>query len=134
MDPSDPKQTRRTVYSAVSRYDVNPMLALMDFPDPNAHAASRNETTTALQKLFMVNSPFMLAQAEQLVKVVENESDDQSTRLERMYRRLYQRNPTEKERELAMTYLNSRKKTLDANRWVQYAQILLASNELLMLD
>lgn len=134
MDPSDPKQTRRTVYSAVSRYDVNPMLALMDFPDPNAHAASRNETTTALQKLFMVNSPFMLAQAEQLVKVVENESDDQSTRLERMYRRLYQRNPTEKERELAMTFLNSRKKTLDANRWVQYAQILLASNELLMLD
>ena len=66
IDPTDPEETRRTVYAAVSRLDLNPMLALFDFPDPNAHSERRARTTTPLQKLFVLNSPFMLRQAEAL--------------------------------------------------------------------
>ncbi len=134
IDPSDPSQTRRTIYSEVSRFDVNPMLALMDFPDPNAHAASRTETTTALQKLFMVNSTFMLAQADRLVKAVQSDAADTPSRVEHLYRRLYQRKPTPAERRLAHAFLDSGQKEVDSSRWVQYAQVLLASNELLFLD
>ena len=38
IDPGDPEEGRRTVYSAVSRLDLHPMLARFDFPDPNAHS------------------------------------------------------------------------------------------------
>ena len=48
------------------------MLAMFDFPDPNVHAARRIETTTALQKLFNMNSPFMIAQSKQLAKRIED--------------------------------------------------------------
>ena len=46
IDPGDPESSRRTVYSHVSRLDLDPMLARFDFPDPNAHAAARARTTT----------------------------------------------------------------------------------------
>ena len=36
IQPDQPDSTRRTVYSEVSRMDLNPMLARFDFPDRNA--------------------------------------------------------------------------------------------------
>src|SRR5439155_19482206 len=94
FDPQDPKETRRTIYSAVSRLELNRMLALFDFPDPNAHADRRIETTTPLQKLFVLNSPFVLAQAERLAeRLAASDSDDQA-RLDRADRLLYGRPPT----------------------------------------
>ena len=68
MDPADPQQRRRTLYSRVSRLKLNPMLAMYDFPDPNAHAARRVETITPVQKLFALNSPFVVRQAEALAE------------------------------------------------------------------
>src|SRR5439155_6679606 len=78
IDPQDPKERRRTVYSRVSRLEVNRMLALFDFPDPNAHAAVRAETITPLQKLFVLNSPFMVEHAAALADrlAAEEPGDD----------------------------------------------------------
>ena len=75
IDVSDPQQTRRTVYSKVSRFELNSMLSMFDFPDPNVHAAQRVETTTALQRLFHLNSPFMVAQSEKLAERITQEHD-----------------------------------------------------------
>ncbi|HUQ68678.1 MAG TPA: PSD1 and planctomycete cytochrome C domain-containing protein, partial [Planctomycetaceae bacterium] len=66
MDPHEPDARRRTVYSRVSRLELNALLARFDFPDPNVHSDGRTETTTPLQKLFVLNSPFMQRQAESL--------------------------------------------------------------------
>ena len=57
IQPDKPEENRRTLYSQISRMNLNPMLARFDFPDPNAHSATRFETTTPLQKLFLLNSP-----------------------------------------------------------------------------
>ena len=51
------------------------MLALFDFPDPNIHADHRVETTTPLQKLFVMNSPFMVREAEDLAKFLASRTD-----------------------------------------------------------
>jgi Protein of unknown function (DUF1553)/Protein of unknown function (DUF1549) len=131
MEPEKPDETRRTVYSQVSRFDLDPMLSLFDFPDPNAHSARRAETVTPLQKLFVMNSPFMLRQAECLVERLSREAGaTNDARVERAYRLLFGREPGDEERRLAMEFLNSPAE----NSWVQYAQVLLASNEFLMLD
>jgi hypothetical protein len=56
IQPSDPEECRRTIYSAISRFELNKMLAMFDFPDPNTHSDRRSLTTTPLQKLFVLNA------------------------------------------------------------------------------
>jgi hypothetical protein len=133
IDPQDPKERRRTVYSRVSRLELNRMLALFDFPDPNVHADGRVETTTPLQKLFVLNSPFMVSQAEGLAERLQAEGtgQDNQRRIERAYRLLYGRPATEAELRLGLRFLAGDK---DTARWQQYAHVLLAANELLFID
>jgi hypothetical protein len=137
IDPQDPKQRRRTVYSSVSRLSLNPVLALFDHPDPNIHADRRVETTTPLQKLFVLNSPFMVDQAAGLMDRLANEvapgtADTDRQRIQRAYRLLYGRPATEAEVRLGMEFLRDGDDT--AARWQQYAHVLLAANEMLYID
>lgn len=133
IDPQNPSQRRRTVYSAVSRLDLDRMLALFDFPDPNGHAGRRFETTTPLQKLFVLNSPWMAAMAEALSERLARECPDSaeadSQRIERAYVLLYGRAPSSREARLGVDFL-----TRGPGRWKHYAQVLLASNEMLTID
>jgi hypothetical protein len=137
LDPQDPAERRRTIYSAVSRLELNRMLALFDFPDPNAHADRRLETTTPLQKLFVLNSPFMVSLAAHLAERLRMEvaADDEAAderRIDRAYRLLYTRPATEKEVRLGLAFLRGGDDR--PSRWQQYAQVLLAANETLFLD
>ncbi len=134
IDPKDPNERRRTVYSAVSRLELNGMLAMFDFPDPNVHSERRVRTTTPLQKLFVLNSPFMVRLSDALVERLNTDSgEDDRCRIERAYRVLYGRPPTESEIALGIEYLGASPDERRAN-WPSYAQVLLASNELLMID
>ena len=134
IQPDDPESTRRTVYAAVSRFELNPMLSLYDFPDANVHAAQRVNTTTPLQKLFVTNHPFVIRQATALVDSLASQTvEDPEGAVETMYRRLFARAPLPTERQLAHKFL------ADAGEdrqmaWIEYAQALLASNEFLFVD
>lgn len=133
IDPTQPEESRRTVYSKVSRLDLNPMLALFDFPDPNVHSGRRVETTTPLQKMFVLNSPFMVHQAEALAERCMAAADSDPKRVEWAHRTLFGRTPTLEELDLAIQFLETQDAE-PARSWTQYAQVLLASNELLMID
>jgi cytochrome c553 len=134
IDPSDPASGRRTVYSAVSRLELHPMLARFDFPDPNTHSDGRARTTTPLQKLFVLNSPFVTRQAEGLAgRLAREAGDDPSARVDRAHRLLFARPPAATEEALALDFLG----TDPADRpglWAAYAQALIASNEFLIID
>jgi hypothetical protein len=138
IDPQDPSQGRRTVYSGVSRLELNRLLALFDFPDPNAHAARRVETTTPLQKLFVLNSRFMTtlarAFAERLTREVPASGPDAEQRqIDRAYRLLYGRSASGTEVRLGLEFL-MHSSVPGPTRWPQYAQVLLAANEMLYVD
>ena len=126
-------EVRRTLYSSISRFQLDPLLVLFDFPDPNTHSERRSLTTTPLQKLFAMNSDFMLRQAEQLLDRLMNQ--DVSTNEDRIriaYASIYSRNPDLEELLLGKDFL---KEGNDEKRqWTKYLQALLASNELLILD
>jgi mono/diheme cytochrome c family protein len=144
LEPQDPESSRRTVYSAVSRLDLNSLLALFDFPDPNVHAEGRALTTTPLQKLFVLNSPFVRRQAEAFARRLaadEDAKDGQlAPRIEGAYLYLLGRQPTADEARVAIAYLRGgqRGEASDgesgAVRWALYCQALLASNEFLFID
>ncbi|WP_152049392.1 PSD1 and planctomycete cytochrome C domain-containing protein [Tautonia marina] len=134
IDPSDPEVGRRTLYSKISRLELHPMLARFDFPDPNAHSDGRARTTTPLQKLFVLNSPFVTHHADRLADRLASEAgDDPDARIDLAYRLLYARPPSKAETQLALSFLGS-DSCDDSERWAVYAQALLASNEFLLID
>src|SRR5205823_5849424 len=49
-DLAGPDNRRRTVYAAVSRHDLDSLLRLFDFPDPNITSGERAVTTVPLQQ------------------------------------------------------------------------------------
>ena len=124
-DVDRPASVRRTVYGRVSRNRLSNLLKLYDFPDPAQTSPGRDLTTTSLQQLFAMNSAFMQGQSAALVKAVQNEPDDEA-RIRALYRRILSRDPNQKEFVLAADYLKDGK---TPDRWVQYAQALLSTNE-----
>jgi hypothetical protein len=135
FDLKDPTARRRTVYAKVSRHELDGLLRLFDFPDANVTADQRTVTTVPQQQLFALNSEFMVGQAKEFAARVEKHGQSDTERIAAAYRLAFQRPPDPAEAELAERFL-----TLPANpkdrltRWQQYAQALLASNEMLYVD
>jgi len=128
-------KTRRTVYASISRHQLDGMLRIFDFPDPNVSAAARTETTVPQQQLFVLNSDFVIEQAKAFAERVTAKHDDISKQVEFAYRLAFGRSPTEAEMKVARAYLAIEKEMDDKlSRWEQYCQALLASNELMYLD
>jgi hypothetical protein len=121
VDLDEDGNTRRTVYAKVSRQSVNTILGLYNFPDAMMTSPGRDETTTSLQQLFVMNSSFIQDQAAALVKAVEKEPDDIS-KVRTLYRKVLARDPSPKELDIAITHVARANLT-------RFAQILLATNE-----
>ncbi|MCI0539961.1 MAG: DUF1549 and DUF1553 domain-containing protein [Verrucomicrobiales bacterium] len=134
LELDDPANHRRTVYARVSRLKLNDMLTQFDYPDANVHAEKRAVTTTATQKLFMLNSPFMLSQAKALSwRVISETPESDQARVVRAHRLLFGRDPQKVELALALAFLG-KPTASEMAPWEQYAQILLASNEMIYVD
>jgi hypothetical protein len=134
LELDDPGNHRRTVQARISRLKLNDLLLQFDYPDANVHAEKRSVSTTAMLKLFMLNNPFMIAQARALAERLR--SDPNATderRIQHGYRLLFGRGPEKAETELGLEFLR-KPGAPEMSRWEQYAQLLLASNEMLYVD
>lgn len=136
MALEDPANGYRTVYGRISRLALDELLTLFDYPDPNGHAEKRSVTTTATQKLYMLNGPFLLRQATVFAARLGAEAgpgDAAGIRL--AYALLYGRAPSAREIELALAFLGSAEsKGGKQDPWVRYAHVLLNSTEMLYVD
>jgi len=134
LEVDAPTNHQRTVYARISRLKLNDLLMQFDYPDANIHSEKRFVTTTAMQKLFMMNSPFMFARAKVLAaRLTANPAENDRTRVRQAYRCLFSREPERTELKLALDFLN-KPPAPEMTRWEQYAQLLLAANEMLYLD
>jgi hypothetical protein len=125
---------KRTVYSRVSRLQLNDYLMQHDYPDPNAHNARRAVTITPLQKLYALNDEFVLEQARTFARRLIKDSNSQPReRIQNGYRLAFGRDPTEQELQLAEQFIMKESKST-LSRWEQFAQALLISNEMLYVD
>ena len=118
---------RRTLYGYVSRRRPDKTMTLFDFPNPTAISEQRFATSTALQRLFFLNSLFVTRLSEALVSRLDSELAQES-KIRRIYRILFSREPKPEELQLGGEFLKGR-----ANGWSQYAQVLLSSNEFLFV-
>jgi hypothetical protein len=124
---------KRTLYSQISRKELNKTLMLFDYPDANVHAARRGTSTTPTQKLFVMNSPFIIEQAKHLAQRVRQHAGDDAARIRFAYELLFAREPQREELELAQQFLQQ---PADGalTMWEQFAQALLATNEMIYVD
>lgn len=129
MKPDDPKENRRTIYSEVSRFELNPLLSLFDFPDPNVHASKRLQTNTPLQKLFLLNSDFLIAQTQKIVAQLNADAQPEQCVTE-IFQKILQRKPDAGELAESVAYL-AEHPAKGANDLVH---VMLASNEFWFVD
>jgi mono/diheme cytochrome c family protein len=127
---------RRTLYGTVSRNELNPLLRLFDFPDPNLTTGGRAVTTVPLQQLFVLNSEVMAANAKALAARLATMAGDDVERIRDAFVLLYGRPATEQELHLGLSFLTAPSSTgnQSLSRWEQYAQVLLSTNEFLYVD
>ena len=116
---------RRTVYCTVSRTETNRTMTLFDFPDPNSTSTKRAVTVGPMQRLFFLNSSFVMNQAKALAERLAREAgDDPRARIRHVYELLYGRIPSESEFRIGLEYVQSGEQA-----WPRYAQTLLTSSE-----
>jgi len=129
-DLSSPDNRWRTLYGSVSRHNLDPLLRLFDFPDPNLTSDRRPVTSVPLQQLFVLNSEFMARQAKAFAARVTAAGSDDAYRIRTAFQLAYGRPPTDKEVTLGTEFLAA----AGPDAWDKYAQVLLSANEFAFVD
>ena len=123
---------QRTVYQMQQRLRRHPFLGLFDGPDPNSSTATRQQSTTPLQSLFLMNDQFIHERAMEFSGRITAAANEEPRRIETAFRTLYARPPQPDELELATTYLA--KFPAREQAWQSLSRALLAANEFIHLD
>lgn len=126
---------RRTVYGIVSRQKPADLFRLFDFPDAKRHTENRLPTTTPLQQLYLLNSPFLQQQAEAVTRLVLAESsvsDDEIAR--NLFRRILLREPSTEELTGSLGLVRHENGEFLPESWSFLAHSLLATNEFLYVE
>lgn len=140
LDLSSSANHRRTLYGAVSRHNLDPLLRLFDFPDPNLTGDRRAVTIVPLQQLFVLNSDFMVQQAKALAtRLTSDSKETDAARIGRAFVLVYGRPASKREIDLGIRFLASASlgDTTASNPmtpWQRYAQVLLSANEFAFVD
>ena len=138
LDLKNPGNRRRTLYGAVSRHELNSLLRLFDFPDPNITSEKRTVTTVPVQQLFVLNSEFMVNNAKALAaRLTADPTRPDAQRIRDAFLLVYGRPVTARELELGLAFLSAEgppPSGVSLTRWEQYAQVLLSANEFLYVD
>lgn len=105
----DPTPPRRTVYAFIDRQQLPGVFRVFDLASPDAHTPTRYFTTVPQQALFLLNSPFAMQAACEIVEEVQ--SHDAAGRTEdeafvrALFERVLQRKPQGPELTAAMEFL-----------------------------
>jgi len=134
----------RSVYLMVQRLHPHPFLSLFNGPDTSMTTATRDNSTVALQALYLLNNPFVHEQSRRFAGQLISAEPDPSARMRLAYLRAFGRTPTEEERGRAVDFLSQYGRSLadegvpadrrEGETWAGLARALLVSNEFLYVD
>lgn len=97
---------RRMIYGTAIRQRVDGVFGVFDCPDAGQSAPRRTTSTTPLQALNLMNSGFLLQQANFLAKRLETEAGpDPTAQIQLAFRTVYQRDPEDHELQAARALL-----------------------------
>lgn len=121
-----PADWRRMVYMTRVRQERDAVFGVFDCPDFNQVVPQRNRSTTPLQALNLLNSRFVLQQADFLVQRLDSEAETPSAKVARAYQLCFSRSPSEEESTAAIDFI-------EQNGWQQFARAILNANEFVFI-
>ncbi|MCR9200292.1 MAG: PSD1 and planctomycete cytochrome C domain-containing protein [Planctomycetaceae bacterium] len=103
--PLEQSFPHRSVYLPVIRGLLPEFLKVFDFPEPSNPIARRSVTNVPTQSLFLMNSPFVMAQAQAAAELICEAASDSSQRCVLLWERCLSRRPTAAEIRMANSFL-----------------------------
>ncbi len=126
-DLDGPGASRRSVYRFIFRTLPDPFYDALDAADASQLIAVRNESTTPLQALVLLNNPFVLRQCERFAGRLERLAPDLDHRIAAAFELAYGRRPAADEAVVLAAY---------ARRYglANFCRLLFNSNEFLFVN
>jgi hypothetical protein len=123
---------RRTIYGFVDRQNLPSLFRTFDFAGPDTTCSRRFTTTIPQQPLYLLNSPFIEAQAKHMADSESVHAAKGEERIRMMFQLVYQREPKAWELDSAKAFIDEFEPAAEA--WERFGQALLVSNELMFID
>jgi Protein of unknown function (DUF1553)/Protein of unknown function (DUF1549)/Planctomycete cytochrome C len=131
----------RSIYLQQRRTQVPTLLEVFDAPSVVTNCTSRNTSTVPLQALALLNSDFSRKRAMAFAHRLDREAgSDLDKRIKWAFRLAYGRMPESKESDSTKRFLTaqqqvySKEKDGDKRAWVDFCQMLLASNSFMYVE
>jgi len=121
-----PEDWRRMIYMTKVRQERDSVFGIFDCPDCSQVVPKRSRSTTPLQALNLLNSPFVMQQADFFVKRLEGEARTANERVVRAYELCFARPPDVDEIESAVEFIRS-------TNWHQFGRAMLNANEFVFI-
>ena len=134
---------RRSIYTAVRRNFLSPMLLAFDTPIPFNATGKRNVSNVPAQALILMNDPFVIEQAQRWAQRLVKENQSTSDRIKTVYLSALGRPVTEQELERAETFLRLQalesgipEKELNSNAeiWQDFCHVVFNLKEFIYIN
>jgi hypothetical protein len=124
---------RRSIYQAVRRNFLPPLLTVFDLPNPAGCAGRRNVSNVPAQALALMNDPFVALCAERAGERARTEPGDDGEKVRRLWLRTLGREPTPDELAGALAFVASPELSDVAAAWADLAHTLFGLEDFLWL-
>ncbi len=133
---------RRSVYIAIRRNFLSPMMLAFDTPAPFNAVGKRNVSNVPAQALILMNSPLVNQLAEQWATRLVEQGQPIDDRIDMIYRQALSRFPTDTERQQAKQFLSTQADTLgledgglnDVSLWKDLCHVIFNVKEFIFIQ
>ncbi|HIM68639.1 MAG TPA: DUF1553 domain-containing protein, partial [Verrucomicrobia bacterium] len=125
---------RRSVYVPLFRNTLLEGLETFDVANPNVVSGRRSETTLPTQALYLMNSPFVNAEAERAGERISRNGVTDAERVRLAYRLALGREPSAVEADVVMKFIGKSKTGQKSRTWSALAHSLFGSVDFRHLD
>lgn len=129
---------RRSIYTAVRRNFLSPLMLTFDTPAPFSSMGRRNVSNVPAQALILMNDPFVVGQVQKWAQRTLAQSASLEARIASMYQAAFARQPTSQEAAVASEFLKSEAadrgvSESDPKLWADLAHALINTKEFIYL-
>jgi len=129
---------RRSIYIAVRRNFLSPMMLAFDTPSPFSTVGRRTVSNVPAQALILMNDPFVIEQAKRWAdRLLADSSQTNEQRLDRMYLTAFARHATPAETSEAIGFLNSQGATRNEDQneaWKNLCHVMFNVKEFVFIE
>jgi cytochrome c553 len=123
---------RRSLYIAVRRNFLSPMMLAFDAPSPFSTVGRRTVSNVPAQSLILLNDPFVHQTAEAWGKQLAASSVSSKEKISQMYLQAFARPPTAEELTDCLMFVNQ--KNGDAKAWTDLAHVMFNVKEFIFVE